>query len=237
MHDILIQPTSTTLYGDGSELPTLEISLGRTPQGIVLLVCDSDDLLVSASEVMNRLAARGYESVAAEVPPVGCRSVVDALLTRAAARGWTQEQTGLIGFGAGGLSVLDAAVRKSIGAAVSFSPTLRTYSGDSSAAASETVEAQVTTPWLGLFGAEDPAASADWVERLTSMLDRNSEIHTATVRYPGVGREFYRHGNDGAGYAAWYDSWQRTMEWLEARIAPRPTPLALQWREKRGHLV
>ena len=49
------------------------------------------------------------------------------------------------------------------------------------------------------------------------------------VRYYGLagkGRDFYDRTEDGVSYAASYDGWQRTVEWLNARVAPMLTPLA-----------
>lgn len=235
MNDVLIQPTSTMLDRGGREFPVLEIVLGGTPRGIILLVCDMGDLSVSAGEIMNRFAEHGYESLAAEATSAHSLPTLDALFARAAARGWTAEQTGMVGLGTGGLTVLDAAVRRSFAAAVSFSPTDPNDADTAPGVAVERFSAGVATPWLGLFGADDPGAPAHWIANLESALDRNCEIHTATVRYPGCGRELYRHGNDGPGYAAWYDGWQRTVEWLGARVAPRPTPLATQWRARRSY--
>lgn len=231
MNDALIRPTQSVLGLRGSNFPVLEISLGGTPRGILLLVCDCGDLLGGTTEVMNRLAEHGYESLAAEIPREEASARLGVLFARADARGWTAEQTGMVGWGSGGRIALDAAVENTFGAAVSLSPALR---GDDcrNSTGLEEFSGRVSTPWLGMFGADDPAAPESSIISLRAALDAGSDVHTVTVSYSGVGESFYRHGNDGVGYAAWYDSWQRTTEWLEARIAPRLTPLAQQWRHR-----
>jgi len=232
MNDVLIRPTQSVLGLHGRNFPTLEISLGGTPNGLVLLACDRGDLLGGTTEIMNRLAEHGYESLAAEVPREEAGATLDVLFTRAEERGWTAEQTGMVGWGSGGRIVLDATAERAFGAAVSLSPALRSVDSGN-AVGLEEFSGRVATPWLGMFGADDPTAPESSVANLRAVLGTGSDVHTATVIYPGVGDGFYRHGNDGIGYAAWYDGWQRTLEWLEARIAPRLTPFAQQWRQRR----
>ncbi|HEY5855683.1 MAG TPA: dienelactone hydrolase family protein [Aldersonia sp.] len=232
MNDALIRPTRSLLGLDDGELPVLEITLGGTPRGIVLVACDGGSATADASEIMNRLAEHGYESIAATVAPDESQPAVRELFARAADRGWTPEQTGMVGCGSGGRVALDAASTQPFGAAVSLSATgTPDHPVQNSISASE-FEGRIATPWLGLFGSDDPDLPAGRVRELEAALDRGTDVHTMTMRYPGVGREFYRHGEDGLGYGAWYDGWQRTVEWLNARIAPRLTPLAQQWRQR-----
>ncbi|MGH3431817.1 MAG: dienelactone hydrolase family protein [Thermocrispum sp.] len=212
MNDVvMIKPTRSAI----GERPVLEIALGGAPRGLVLLLCDDGGLERDATEVMNRLAEHGFESLAAEVGPLA------PLVERATERDWSQEQIGLVGLGAGGLAVLQAAADLRLGAAVSLSP-----------AGSLSDVGAVVTPWLGLFGAQDPGATADGVRALADRLRAGSDVYTRVVSYPGVGREFYHRSGDGVSYAASYDGWQRTMEWLELRVAPRLTPLAERWRRR-----
>lgn len=212
---VMIQPERSAI----GALPILEIALGGAPRGLVLLLCDRGGLDHDATEVMNRLAEHGYESLAAEAEGES----LEPLLERADERGWTEEQVGLVGFGVGGYAVLQAAAELRFGAAVSLSP----------AGALGVVDA-LRTPWLGLFGAEDPGVRADEVDALATRLATGSDVYSQVVIYPGVGADFYRHHGDGLSYAASYDGWQRTMEWLELRVAPRLTPLAEQWRRRKA---
>ncbi|MEU0466086.1 MULTISPECIES: dienelactone hydrolase family protein [Amycolatopsis] len=212
---VMIRPARSAI----GTLPVLEIALGGAPRGLVVLLCGPGGLDRDATEVMNRLAEHGYETLAAEARG----RVLEPLVQRAAERGWTGDQIGLLGLGRGGRAVLDAAAEWCFGAAVSLSP-----SGPLAGVAA------VRTPWLGLFGAEDPGVSAEEVRALGARLAAGTDVYSQVVTYPGVGADFHRRQGDGVSYAASYDGWQRAIEWLELRVAPRLTPLAEQWRRRRA---
>ncbi|MBD0023562.1 hydrolase [Gordonia pseudamarae] len=222
MADVLIDPIRSTVGIDSVERTTLEVPLGGIPGGTVVVLCEPGTLECYGPEVMNRLAEHGFESLAAETTLAGGPAVVSALLRRAAERGWSPEQVGMVGLGIGGRVVLDAATQMEFGAAVSMSAT-----------EPGTVPGPLATPWLGLFGRDDPGVCPRSLAALSSALNDDSNTFSQIVSYAGAGRHFYSHGDDdGRGYAAWYDGWQRTTEWLAARVAPRLTPLALQWRAR-----
>ncbi|PPJ25569.1 dienelactone hydrolase family protein [Nocardia nova] len=224
---VLIRPMSSTLAGDATSVPVLEISLGATPRGLVLLICGPGDLHRAGPALMNRLAEHGYESIAAETGH-GDRGV-DVLVARASERDWTAEQIGLLGVGRGGRSVLTVAAERDFAAAVSFCDGAEPNDGTPL----RDFDGLIRTPWLGLFGADDPGVTADDLGLLTTQLASRSRVYAQVVSYPRVGADFYRHGEDGPSYAASYDGWQRTIEWLDARVAPRLTPRARRWRERR----
>ncbi|OXR41256.1 hypothetical protein B7C42_06654 [Nocardia cerradoensis] len=222
---VLIQPTASILSGSTKPVPALDISLGGTPRGLVVLICERGALNREGPGLMNRLAEHGYESLAVEAGSVDA-SDLDVLMARADDRNWIDEQIGLVGVGHGGSAVFEAAAQRELAAAVSISP-----AADGPGLLD--FDDVVRTPWLGLFGDADPSVSADDRRALASRLAARSQIYTEVVSYPGVGRDFYRYGDDGPGYAAYYDSWQRTVEWLDARVAPRPTARARRWRRCR----
>lgn len=223
MNDVIrIEPTRTTI----GSLSALEIALPGTPHGIVLLLCDDGALERDATARMNELAEDGYDTLAVEVGT----EVLDAfpgLLRRAAARGWELEQVAVVGIGSGGLAALIAAAHHELAAAVSFSAPLR---------GTPVPGGPLRTPWLGMFGAEDVAAPGDDVRALVKAVDA-SDIFTEVVRYPRVGPDFHARLDDGVNYAASYDGWQRAVEWLNARVAPRLSPLAVAWRSRQAEPV
>jgi carboxymethylenebutenolidase len=92
--------------------------------------------------------------------------------------------------------------------------------------------AGVSTPWLGMFGTEDADVSREVLSTLVTALGPQSPIYTELVRYPGVAGGFYRDSHRPLVHAAAFDSWQRIIEWLDARVAPRLTPLAEAWRSR-----
>ncbi|KRF19758.1 hypothetical protein ASG90_20215 [Nocardioides sp. Soil797] len=220
---ILIDPLRSTVETAAGPLPTLEISLPGTPHGIVLLFCESGTLERDATERMNELAADGYDTLAVETSdPV--LDVVPSLLQRAAARGWSSEQVAVVGIGTGGRAALLVAATHELAAAVSLSAPLH---GD------PVPDRPVRTPWLGMFGADDAAAPADDVRRLAATVGA-SDVFIEVVRYPAVGPDFHALVDDGVNYAASFDAWQRTTEWLNARVAPRLSPLAVAWRSRQA---
>ncbi|MET8427909.1 dienelactone hydrolase family protein [Nocardia sp. NPDC004860] len=229
---VLIPPARSTVAVATATVPVLEISLGSIPQGFVLVLCDRGGLDRDADVVMNLLAEHGYESLAVEAGPARVRP--ELLVECAAERGWADEQIGMVGLGSGGRAVLSAAAEFRFGAAVSMSPTVDPDTGSPASLAD--FEGAMRTPWLGLFGAVDPDVAIADVDALANRLRTGSEVFTHTVIYPGVGRDFYRGGSTGLGYAASYDGWQRTIEWLVARVAPRLTPRAERWSRRRTAL-
>lgn len=216
---IMIQPDHRELP-DGSEV--LEIRLGGTPRGMVVLLTDATTPEIEVVEAMNSFAAEGLESLAvATAPGVGA-----AAETRAAERGWEPEQIGVVGIGAGATDALDIARKRRLGAVVSLSP--------APDVAEVSAAPVLRTPWLGLLGAEAGDLTPAEVGRLRRSLDGGSDVYSQVVVYAGVGADFHRRSDDGVSFAASYDGWQRTVEWLLARVAGRPTPLAIAWRERQS---
>lgn len=217
---VLIEPAEAVIATDDGPLQVQEIALGGTPRGLVVLLHETATPAVDVVEGLNHLAGEGYESMAL----VGGADRLSDVFRRAAERGWAPEQIGMVGLGAGGTAVLEAARQVAFGAAVSFSasPDL------------EEVRAQpsLQTPWLGLFGAASGDLRVAEQRALADLLRAGSDVYSEVVVYDGVGRDFHRSAGSGVSYAASYDSWQRTTEWLNARVAARLTPLAAAWRAK-----
>jgi carboxymethylenebutenolidase len=218
---VLIEPTTTSMPTPGGDVPVQEIALGGAPRGLVCLLHDTDTPAIDVVEAMNRFALEGYESLA--VTAASCPT--PDLLGRAAARGWEPEQVGMVGLGDGGTAVLAAARERGFAAAVSFSPAPDVDDLRRSPA--------LRTPWLGLFGADAGLPAAE-LRSLARTLDDGSDVFSRVVVYPGVGRDFHRSAESGLGYAASYDGWQRAVEWLNARVAARLTPLARAWRQRQS---
>jgi len=192
-----------------------EITLGGIPRGAVVVLCDAGRL-AGAAEPMNALAGHGYETVAAEVAN-GAADVAGGLLAHLADRGWEPEQVGVVGYGAGGRAALLTATEFALGAAVSVTAASYADPGE-----------PLRTPWLGLCGG-DPVAA----RRLDTVLYQRSPVYTQVVWYPDLDESFSGEPAEAAAHAAAFDAWQRTAEWLDLRVVPRPTPLALAWRARQ----
>lgn len=234
---VRIQPELSSVHVPLGELATAQVNLGGIPRGGVLLLCASGTMESDAVEAMNGLAEHGYESIAADLTAGGAGvpddatavSTVRVLLDRLAERGWSDEQIGLVGYGVGGRIGLLAAAEYTLGAAVSVNPTgiLGDFHGASGL--------PVRTPWLGMFGGPADRLPAREFAQFDAALWNSSPAFTMLVSYPGVDPDFYRNSRESLGHAAAFDCWQRIIEWLNGHVAPRPTPLAMRWRER--HLV
>ncbi|MHA4854791.1 dienelactone hydrolase family protein [Rhodococcus sp. MSC1_016] len=227
----VIEPTTSRLPTPSGELDTREIQLLGEPRGLVLLLCAAGRLSIDACETMNAFAEHGYATVAVDLVTNGGEddnAVVEnlrAVVDRALDEGWEPEQIGLVGYRAGGHAALLGAMTMELGAAVSVSPTdidtinLSSQNGD------------MRTPWLGMFGNHDPSVSPAQILTLHGQLRSLPNAFVSVVSY-SAGFDFFRDSGDPSVHAVAFDSWQRTVEWLNLRVAPRLTPLALAWREK-----
>jgi carboxymethylenebutenolidase len=229
---VRIEPDVTEVSSGGRALEVATVALGGIPRGAVVLLTGAGGLRrVEVVDAMNFLAEHGYESVAADLGPDSVESDgmalqhVRTLLDLLAARGWDLDQIGLIGFGSGGYAALLAAASVELGAAVSIRADLPAGDGARSVG-------PVRTPWLGLFGALDEETTPGAVAAFGTALAACSPVFTQVVSYPGVTGDFVHDGINPLTHAAAYDSWQRTVEWLNARVVPRPTPLARAWSER-----
>lgn len=228
---IRIRPDSSQLVLGERTVPMHTLWLGGIPRGAVLILLDADSTDYDSAEAMNELATHGYESLAAVQPAdlddESRAALVDLLVARLAERGWTGEQIGVIGFGTGGSAALLAAVDATFGGAVSVAPTgLATLLTEPDRLS----DVRLRTPWLGLFGSKDASVSGEVLADLRSTLESQTPVYSEVVQYPGVAGGFYRDSHRPLVHAAAFDAWQRIVEWLDAMVVPRPTPLAEVWR-------
>jgi carboxymethylenebutenolidase len=231
---IRIQPGTAQVVLGARTVNAHTVWLGGIPRGAVLMLLDAGTTEDDVAEAMNTLAGHGYESVAADLSVVdeGSRpAAVDALVGVLAGRGWSNEQIGLVGFGSGGRTALLVAARTTFGGAVSVGPTgVAELLGEPERLGAG---AGLRTPWLGMFGGDDDSAPRQVLSTLTDTLGPESPVYTELVRYPGVAAGFYRDSHRPLVHAAAFDSWQRIIEWFDARVVPRPTPLAEIWRSRQ----
>jgi carboxymethylenebutenolidase len=235
-----ITPTQTDVAVKGGALRIEQINLCGVPRGAVILLGETGRMGDQTVELMNGLAEHGYESVAADLTAIdrnlddedalaGLRDLVAHLGTR----DWVEQQIGVVGYGFGGRVALRAAADLDLGAAVSISPDGVTSGGAGRPALVDSVR-PVSTPWLGMFGAEDEGAPGEAVDRLAELLTDPSPAYTELVTYPGVDGDFFHDSAEALGHAAMFDSWQRVLEWLNLRVVPRPTPYAEIWSLKQA---
>lgn len=230
--DVRIDPEETTARVGGSGVRVLALLLGGVPRGAAVVVAGPDGLDdMAAIDTMNHLAQHGYESLLAlpadpaDAPAAG---IVDHLVARLAERGWQDEQIGVIGHGAGARAALVAAAARSYGAAVSIPRDPLTLLVPDAIT-------DLRTAWIGLVGQGDSAGLTGELAAYRDALRERAPEHTALVGYPGADH-CLRDSTDPREHAAAFDAWQRTAEWLDIHVVPRPTPFALAWRERQRSL-
>ena len=237
---VRIRPRVDTVGSELGSVPIAQVDLGGIPRGAVLLLLGpGSDFESDSDQHLNDLATHGYEGVAADLYGIDgsdkqFESVVGSLLAHLARCGWEGEQTAIVGYGLGGRLALSASAAVGLGAAVSISPTAITGDDGHLSAAVALLAPLVQTPWLGLFGEEDPTAPSAVCEELYTVLREESPVFTQLVRYPSVGGDFHRPSSESIEMAASYDHWQRTIEWLNLRVQPRLTPLAIAWKKRHA---
>lgn len=229
--DVRIDPEVSTAAVAGVTVRVSALLLGGIPRGAAIIVGGPDGLgPVEAVDTVNALAQHGYESVMAEPVGVGhdddfARELVHHLVDRVAARGWTHEQTGVIGYGQGARAALIAGSEATFGAAISVPRDTRQFLRANRITA-------LQTPWLGMTGL---GSHSDFSEELSVYRDEveaASTAHTSLIWYPGL--DHCLHDSvDALVHQAAFDTWQRTAEWLNIHVEPRPTPLAEAWRERQ----
>ncbi len=236
---VWITPESDRLETVLGTVAIAQIDLGGVPRGAVLVLSADGDFGSEIAPILNELAVHGYESIASDMAPVqgtddALIEVVGELVHHIGKRGWQSEQIGVIGYGRGGRLALLASSQLGLGAAVSISPgPVFTSDGRLSPEITQ-LAATVRTPWLGMYGARDPAMPDAACVEMDRTLRRVAPAYTQIVQYPGVGGNFYRKSSESLEIAASYDYWQRTIEWLNHYVAPRPTPLAEAWRHRQS---
>lgn len=236
---IRIRPRVDTVDSGLGRVPIAQLDLGGIPRGAVLMLSAGGDFEADAAQHLNELATHGYEGIAADLDAIEGTDeqvveVVGSLLSHLRRRDWEDEQVGIIGYGRGGHLALLSSARFGLGAAVSVSPAAMTAGDDHLSAAMAALASRIRTPWLGMFGEYDPAFPATAYDELDTTLRDDSPVFTQLVCYPGVGADFHRPSSESIEIAASYDYWQRTVEWLNLRVQPRLTPLAIAWNERRA---
>jgi carboxymethylenebutenolidase len=92
--------------------------------------------------------------------------------------------------------------------------------------------AALRTPWLGLTRAPNDSAAATVLDRLDRIRTTQTRVYTELIGYPEVPEHVCRNTAKASAVAAAFDSWQRTLEWLNNRVVPRQTPASLTWRSR-----
>lgn len=160
------------------------------------------------AQVMPHMKALTAESVLADI---------DTALAHVSKAGIGADRTGVVGFCMGGTVALITAVRRDVGAAVSF------YGGglaEGRFGFGPLIEEAVAlrAPWLGLYGDLDQGIPVDDVERLRAAAASSGQP-TEVVRYPEAGHGFHCDRRSSYEPASAQDAWRRTLDWFEQHLS------------------
>jgi carboxymethylenebutenolidase len=143
---------------------------------------------------------------------------VDAAVGRLREAGWPDNQIGIVGFCMGGRVTFLTAVRRALGAAVTFYGGGIVRSGWIQWPSLVEEAATLKTPWLGLFGDKDPSIPVEDVERLRKET-AGAPVPTEVVRYPDAGHGFHCDQRESYHAESASDGWKRTLAWYEKHLA------------------
>jgi carboxymethylenebutenolidase len=157
---------------------------------------------VPARAVADRVSRLSGESVLADT---------DLAAYWLAERGVTPDRTGVIGFGLGGAVALVVASRRTVGAAVSVAGGGILEPLSDGLPALVAVAGELSCPWLGLFGDQDPRTPVAEIEKLRDAAS-GAAVATDVVRFPGANHRFDADPNAAA------EAWHRTLNWFDMHL-------------------
>lgn len=161
----------------------------------------------------------GYDDFSLVMPHMkqltadGILADVDAALAAIASAGVPAARTAVTGFCMGGTVALVTAVRRDVGAAVTwygggvtegrfgFGPLVEEAKG-------------LRAPWLGLFGDLDAGIPVDDVEELRAAAASSGQP-TEVVRYAAAGHGFNCDIRDSYHEPSATDAWRRMLDWFD----------------------
>ena len=139
------------------------------------------------------------------------------------AQGFDNDHIGVVGFCSGGTLAFYAATLREIGAAVTFYGA-GVHEGRFGLPPLVELAPSMKSPWLGLYGDQDPTIPVEHVEALRSSMDRRK--HPAEiVQYPDAGHAFHCDARpDRYEPKAAEDAWSRTLTWMETFVGVARDP-------------
>lgn len=236
---VQITPHRDQLAHVGGSVEVAQIALGGVPRGGALVLCSPRQREGEDTHVLNELAMHGYEGIAATLDGTeglhSLVSIVEGMMERLAERGWHPGQVGVVGYECPIRLAVRVGADVGFGALVTVSPTGLVEDGTGGLVPDlPGLASEIVTPWLIMAGSSDPSAPADALASLAQVLDQKAGKYSQVIRFPGVAVDYYQRSIESLELAASFDYWQRTLEWFNAQVEPRPTPLAQAWRDRQA---
>jgi carboxymethylenebutenolidase len=229
-------PKTVMLDSAGAQMPVFEAQSGETARGAIVVVQEAFGVNDHIEDVCRRFADEGYRAVAphlfhrsgdpvldysnienvmphmAALTETALLEDLDATLSYLDAAGFESSSIGVVGFCMGGTVAFRAAVRYSLGGAVTF------YGGgirEGRFGMPSLIELApgLSTAWLGLFGDLDQGIPVEDVEALREAV-ASAPVPTEIVRYPNAEHGFHCDARPSYNEVAAKDAWRRTLDWF-----------------------
>lgn len=223
-----------------STLTPLSLQLPKEPKGGVVVVQEAFGVNDHIEDVCRRFASAGwlavaphlfhragdpklgYDELAQAIPLMqeltaeGVMADIDTALGFLESQGFPAAKVGIVGFCMGGTVALATAVRRPVGAAVSF------YGGgvtEGRFGFGPLIEEAkgLQAPWLGLYGDLDEHINVDEVTQLRQAA-ASAEVETKLIRYPDAGHGFHCDARGSYHEASAQDAWKRTLTWFNRHV-------------------
>jgi len=234
-------PETLTVESTGGAMGLYEAKPQGAPRGAVIVIQEAFGITAHIEDVCRRFSAEGYVAVAPHIfhrsgdpviayddmqsviphvmalNPEDLTADLDAAMKHIEGAGFSANQVAVVGFCMGGSVVMLAAVRSTLGAAVSF------YGGGVAQSRFGMpplldLAPALKTPWLGMFGDEDASIPVQEVEWLREAAAKAS-VQTQVIRYPGANHGFHCDARDSYHEPSAKQAWKETLSWLDKHLA------------------
>lgn len=222
--------TETAATATRTSVPITVVEPERVARGGIVLLHESREFSPQLLDLMRSLSVEGWIVVAPHLfDRIGDEEVREVFgdelfddfdagfdwLTR---RGVFPDTIGVLGFDTAGTAAFLVATNRPIGAAVSVAAPGITEPLPDQEVALVDVAADLQAPWLGLFGADDPATPPESVDRLRDATAR-ANVASLTITYPGLSHRADRPDpDDDAANAIRIDSQTRIYDWFDSNL-------------------
>ena len=234
-------PETLTVESTGGAMGLYEAKPQGAAKGAVIVIQEAFGITGHIEDVCRRFSAEGYVAVAPHIfhrsgdpviayddmqsviphvmalNPEDLTADLDAAMKHIEGAGFSANQVAVVGFCMGGSVVMLAAVRSTLGAAVSF------YGGGVAQSRFGMpplldLAPALKTPWLGMFGDEDASIPVQEVEWLREAAAKAS-VQTQVIRYPGANHGFHCDARDSYHEPSAKQAWKETLSWLDKHLA------------------
>jgi carboxymethylenebutenolidase len=232
---------SLLLAGPDGPVPADEVTPDGVVRGALIVVQEAFGVNDHIVDVCHRFAAAGYRTVAphlfhrdgvnvipyeieqalphlAALTADGVRADLAASREHLAAQGFALSATGIVGFCMGGSIALIAASEEPYGAAVTFYGR-GIVEGRFGFRPLRELAPALLSPWLGMYGDQDPSIPVDEVEALR-VAAASAHVPTTVIRYAAAGHGFHCDARPEVyDEAAATDAWIKTLDWFARYLA------------------